>query len=546
MPAPTFTNLTGSGGSGATSFATASVSPTGNRLILATVHAYISTGAAQPAQPTVTGNGITYELVRAQDVDAAGTDRATMWVFRGMAASPSAGAITIDFGATSMTRCQWSVDQSDANVDTSGTNGSGAVVQTTGVTTASGATSGSVNYPVAMTAGNSGFSAWGHQVQEAKTPRASWTELADVTTVTLASVETQYIAGTDTAGSATWTTGSRAGGLIVEVKAGAAGTDLTVAGATQAQAADNVTLTQTHSLVAQGATQAQSAGNVTLTQVHNLSVDGATQSQTAANVTLTQVHNLTVQGATQAQSADNISLAGATDLTVANASQAQTAQSVALTQVHQLVVQGAVQAQSSSTITLTQVHNLTVASATQAQSASGVTLTQTHVLTVANAAQAQTAGNVTLGTEPLRDITVIANIRTNHVTGGVGLSDLIAGLRANHVTGGIDVPRNLRTGSVEYVTAEVTFVGETAAGIATATGQVQITTTDVTPAAADPNWVNPDVTTRTDSVPAGNYAVLSLSKLHTAGAAATYRLWAKVTDNPEIPILLCGSFDVRA
>lgn len=221
MPAPTFTNLTGSGASSATSFATASISPTGSRLILVSIHAYISTGSAQPAQPTVTGNGITYELVRAQNVDAAGTDRATLFTFRGMAASPSAGAITIDFGAVTMTRCQWSVDQSDANVDTSGTNGSGAVVQTTGVTTASGATSGSVNYPVAMTAGNSGFSAWGHQVQEAKTPRASWTELADVTVVTLASVETQYIAATDTAGSASWTTGSRAGGVIVEVKASA-------------------------------------------------------------------------------------------------------------------------------------------------------------------------------------------------------------------------------------------------------------------------------------------------------------------------------------
>jgi len=236
MTAPTFSNLTGGGTSAAQSANTASISPSANRLILVTVHAYISTGSAQPGTPTVTGNGITYALVGSQDVDNSGTDRATIFVFRGMAAAPSAGAVTISFAPATMTRIQWSIDQSDANVDTSGTNGSGAIVQTTGVTTASGATSASVNYPSAMTSGNSGYSGWGHQVQEAKTPRAGWTELADVTTVTLAAVETQYIAGTDTAGSVSWASGSRGGGIIVEI---AAATSAAITGtAAPTQAAD--------------------------------------------------------------------------------------------------------------------------------------------------------------------------------------------------------------------------------------------------------------------------------------------------------------------
>lgn len=223
MPAPTFSNLAGSGASAATSFNTASVSPTANRLILVTIHAYISTGSTQPATPTVTGNGITYASVVEAATDNSGTDQGRIFVFRGMAASPSAGAITISFGAVTMTRCQWSVDQSDANVETGGTNGSSAIVQSTGASSASGATSLSINYPTAMTSGNSGFSAFGHQQTEAKTPRAGWTELADVTTVSLASVETQYIAGTDTAGSASWTTGSRSGGVIIEIAAAGGG-----------------------------------------------------------------------------------------------------------------------------------------------------------------------------------------------------------------------------------------------------------------------------------------------------------------------------------
>lgn len=227
MPAPTFSNLTANGASSATSFTTASVAPTGNRLILISIHAYISTGSVNPATPTVTGNGITYTLVKAQDTDNSGTDRGTIFVFRGMAASPSSGTITIDWGATTMTRCQWAVDQSDANVDTSGSNGSGAIVQNTGVTSSGTGTSNSVNFSSAMTSGNTGFSAWGHQATEGKTPRTSWSEIADTFAVSLSSVETQYIAGTDTAGSASWTSTVRSGGIIIEVKAGGA-TDATV------------------------------------------------------------------------------------------------------------------------------------------------------------------------------------------------------------------------------------------------------------------------------------------------------------------------------
>ena len=213
-----FTNLTGGGTSSVASATTASITPGGNRLILVTVHAYLSAGSVQPATPTVTGNGITYSLVASQDTDNSGTDRGTMFLFRGMASAPTAGGITIDFGATTQTRIQWAVDQSGPDVDTSGTNGSGAIIQSTGVTLGAAGTSASVNFPSAMGAGNVGFSAWGHQVQEGKTPRAGWTELADVTTVSLASVETQYISGTDTAGSASWTTSSRAGGIIAEIK----------------------------------------------------------------------------------------------------------------------------------------------------------------------------------------------------------------------------------------------------------------------------------------------------------------------------------------
>jgi hypothetical protein len=224
----TFTKLTGNGGSSATSFNTASVTPGALELVVIDVHAYISTGSVAPPQPTVTGNGITYALDLAQDTDNAGTDRGKLFRFRGMSASPSTGAITISFGATTMTRCVWSVADI-AGVDTSGTNGSGAFAQvSTGFTTASGATSCPVSFGFAMTSGNGGFYACGHQVQEGKTPKANWSELDDQFPVTLATLETQWTLTTSETGGSSTFSASRAGGIVSEIKAAAA------AGATMA------------------------------------------------------------------------------------------------------------------------------------------------------------------------------------------------------------------------------------------------------------------------------------------------------------------------
>lgn len=139
----------------------------------------------------------------------------------------------------------------------------------------------------------------------------------------------------------------------------------------------------------------------------------------------------------------------------------------------------------------------------------------------------------------LRDITVVARLRRNQVAGGVRLSELVARIHSNHITGGVEVPRDMITGSTEYVTAEIIFEDLTAADIASINGQIKITIDDTVPNDFD----NPDgPVTRTDVV---GGAMLSLSKLYAAGAPGTYRVWAKVTDSPEIPILKCGSFTVR-
>ena len=226
----TFTNLTNNVDSvDRATYTTASVSPTASRLIMVDVVAYVGSGSAQPPQPTVTGNGITYALVKAQDVDTSGSDRATMWTFRGMDASPSSGTISIAFGSTLAGACAWSVNQSSSDVDTSGSNGSGAFVDanTVGATAGSAGTTATVNYAQAIASGNTCYAAVGTQLSSAATtPRTNWTELSDVAG-SVAGLETEYResgASGETAASATFSS-SRWGIIAVEVKAASAGTN---------------------------------------------------------------------------------------------------------------------------------------------------------------------------------------------------------------------------------------------------------------------------------------------------------------------------------
>lgn len=110
-----------------TSSTTASISPTANRLILVAISQ--RTGITEnPNEPTLSGNGLTWVKIRSIITDSSGSSRRRLSLFRSLGASPSSGAITIDCGGQSNSGVIWIVDEF-AGVDTSGTNGSGAVVQ---------------------------------------------------------------------------------------------------------------------------------------------------------------------------------------------------------------------------------------------------------------------------------------------------------------------------------------------------------------------------------------------------------------------------------
>lgn len=112
-----YTSLDSGVGSG-TSITTASVTPCSNCLVLISILFIGSTGQSAT---TVTGNGLTWVQIDYNDVspNAGG-------LYRALGASPSTGVITIT--PASSATVQWSVITL-SGTDTSGTNGSGAIVQ---------------------------------------------------------------------------------------------------------------------------------------------------------------------------------------------------------------------------------------------------------------------------------------------------------------------------------------------------------------------------------------------------------------------------------
>lgn len=227
----------GTTNSNATSYTTGSVTPGANRLELLCLT--LNRNAGLPTTPTVTGNGLTWVQIGSNVTFA--TDVAiesAQAVFRAMGASPSTGAITVDHGGVTHEGLLWALVEV-TGMDTSGTNGSGAIVQAVTKalpTTTEAALSISQTMSAFGTVDNRGF-AWAcHSFTEAITPRTSWTELIDLSLATSPSrdAEAQWsnAAGTDANVSCSWpSTTSRAAIIGLEIAiASSGGTTYTKAG----------------------------------------------------------------------------------------------------------------------------------------------------------------------------------------------------------------------------------------------------------------------------------------------------------------------------
>lgn len=98
----------------ADSFDTASISPTSNALLVLLVLARRS-GGGTPNAPTVTGNGLTWSEL---ETNTAWSSSSRGSIYTAQGASPSAGAVTMDFGGQTQEGVIWSVTEF-TGVDTS-------------------------------------------------------------------------------------------------------------------------------------------------------------------------------------------------------------------------------------------------------------------------------------------------------------------------------------------------------------------------------------------------------------------------------------------
>ena len=216
---PSAANLTSGNNSGTiSSQATASITPTASKLVLLTVS--IRNGnSINPTAPTVSGNGLTWVQIGNCNFDATSTSRRTIYVFRAMGVAPSAGAVTVTFGEAE-TDIGWVIDQI-SNVSTSGTNGSGAVVQSVVATPA-------VSSPLSITlaglsnTGNATYGAMGTDGGATPAAGTGYTILATGEVAGIETATTEFKAAGSTVVDMTWATGTGFGGVAMELAAASA------------------------------------------------------------------------------------------------------------------------------------------------------------------------------------------------------------------------------------------------------------------------------------------------------------------------------------
>lgn len=109
-----------------TTFATPSYTPTSNALLLVSFVADFGLTVN-----SITGNGLTWSLVKSNQI---GGLAGTLYVYRALGSAPTTGPLTVTFSANSTKGCLMSVVQF-SGCDTSGSGGSGAIVQSSAATT---------------------------------------------------------------------------------------------------------------------------------------------------------------------------------------------------------------------------------------------------------------------------------------------------------------------------------------------------------------------------------------------------------------------------
>lgn len=207
-----------------------------------------------------------------------------------------------------------------------------------------------------------------------KTPPTSFTEAEDANYLEI-SYRIPGSTGTfTTSGGSTSASTLKLCVLAALKEAGAGGTDLVIQDALHATSADNIVITQQHTLVVQESLHASAVDNLAITQNHFLIVQEASHATTVDNVTITQAHQLAIQDALHASVADSLNITQDHLLVIQDSTHATSAENISLTGIIDLAIQKAIHATTSDTFALTQAHQITIHKSFLQTAADNVTL----------------------------------------------------------------------------------------------------------------------------------------------------------------------------
>lgn len=199
----------------ATSYATASITPTASALVIAFLHSTKASNA--DAVSSVTGNGLTWVQVATFTFGTDDSNRISC--FRAQGSAPTAGAVTFDFGAATQTSASWSIHEW-TGVPTNGTNGSGAVGNSATNEDTSG-TTGSVEIALANT-NNAIVTCVATGTAEDLVPKTGWTQYSDrghINPTNRVATSRLAVSAGDVTPNWTWATSGYWGMMAVEIYA---------------------------------------------------------------------------------------------------------------------------------------------------------------------------------------------------------------------------------------------------------------------------------------------------------------------------------------
>ena len=155
----TASNLTNGALGSASSFTSASISPSGSCLILLSIYSNMSTKTV-PNIPTFSGtSNLSWTQVNTIFNENLG-ERLTLW--RAMRSNPNSGTVYGDFSLQTQQDIYWSIDQFN-NVKTSGSNGADAIVQSPSSSVSGTQTGISINLNAFSSSNNVPYGVLGYQ-----------------------------------------------------------------------------------------------------------------------------------------------------------------------------------------------------------------------------------------------------------------------------------------------------------------------------------------------------------------------------------------------